>query len=451
MILRSAAIFALAQLPLALYCQAGPGTVPAGAPLALSIDRNYPMRMGETIHARLMYGIYADNKLMLPANTEVTGSVVALEPDRVRRLRARLGGDFTPFRTPEVRFTQVVLTDGRTVALESGAATNGTQVYRAVTPPPSKGGFLRQEFNNGVNAARGDLANFIAPGKGDRLLQWVYSQIPYHPQRIDKGTTWTVETTAAMDVPAQAPAPIVAPAPPKKQHFWEVQTPKAAPPENKGAWIVQADLDGALSSETSKAGQLIKAVVAEPIYTADNNLAVPQGAVLTGEVTRARPARRWGRTGVLTFNFSQLQMPDQETQNVETRLTGADSTENLALNSEGQATSKPQDKLAIPFILAVMASRPLDQDNRSGHPTDTTQKEGVGGAAGLGLVGTAIGIAGGSRYFAASIGYWGAARSIFRRWIAPGQKINFAKDTRIVVETTPRRSAPMRPEASSPH
>jgi hypothetical protein len=78
-----------------------------------------------------------------------------------------------------------------------------------------------------------------------------------------------------------------------------------------------------------------------------------------------------------------------------------------------------------------------------------TGKNGVGGAAGLGLVGTIAGLAGGSPYVAAGIGYWGAARAVYSRWIGHGQKIAFAKDTRIVVETTPRRSAPMRPTAGA--
>jgi hypothetical protein len=58
-----------------------------------------------------------------------------------------------------------------------------------------------------------------------------------------------------------------------------------------------------------------------------------------------------------------------------------------------------------------------------------------------------VGLAGGSPYAAAGIGYWGAGRAFYYRWIARGQKIAFTKDTRIMVETTPRRSAPMKPNA----
>jgi hypothetical protein len=443
-------ILVLSLLPTASLCQTAPGTIPAGTPLALTIDRNYPMRAGEPIHARLLYAIYVDNQLILPRDAIVTGIVVSLRADRKGRLNAALGGDFTPFRIPEVNFDQVVLANGVSVSLAAGPASNGAPIYRAVTPSAAKGGFLRHEFDSGVNAARSDLAFYIAPGKGDRFLQFLYGRLPYHPQRIAKGTSWTIETATALDLPAQpASLPVVA-APTHKHHFWELPAASAAAPaEDTGAWIVQANLADTISSETSKPGQAIKAVVAEPIYNSDHTIAVPQGATLVGTVTRASPARRFGRTGVLSFNFSQLTLPDAETQTVETRLTGADSAQDIALNSEGQAKSKPQDKIAIPLILALMAARPLDQDNRSGHPTDMAQKDSIGGAAGLGLVGTLVGLAGGSRYVAAGIGYWGAARAFYSRWIARGQKIDFPKDTRIVVETTPRHSSPMKPTAPS--
>jgi hypothetical protein len=443
---RCAVIITLALLPVVSLCQSETGIVPAGTPLALAIDQHYAMRAGEPIRAHLLYPVYVDNKLVIPANTIVTGSVVDLRADHSRRVRAMLGGDFTPFRTPEVRFTHFLLADGTSVPLPSDIAAKGTQIYRAVAPPPAKGGIVRQQFNAGLTAARTDLAAFIAPGKGDRLLQFIYSQIPYHPQRIEKGTSWTIETSAPIEVPAQPETASAAPAiPTRKPHFWEPQV--ASPPvADTGAWVIEANLAQDLSSEASTKGQPIKAIVAEPIYNEDHTVAVPQGATLIGTVSRAQPARKFGRTGVLSFNFTQLAMPERETQTVETKLTGADSAQDIALNSEGQAKSKPQDKIAIPLFLALMAARPLDQDNRSGHPTDTVQKNGVGGAAGLGLVGTIVGIAGGSRYAAAGIGYWGAARAIYSRWIAHGQKITFAKDTRIVVETTPRRSAPIKPD-----
>jgi hypothetical protein len=412
--------------------------IPPGTPFTIRIDRHYPMRAGQAIQAHLLYPVYADNRLLLPSGAIVSGCVVALRPDHSRRVRALLGGDFTPFHTPVLQFTQIVLANGSTLPLIADTVTNGAPIYRAVAPPPSKGGMVRHELNNGLTAVRSDVAAFTAPGKADRLLQWVYGRLPYHPERIEKGTAWTLETDAPIPIPAEL----------VQANLKPQLMPATQPVALNGPWMIQANLSASLSSETSTQGQAIQAVVAEPIYNPDHSIAVPQGATLIGVVTRAKPARRFGRTGVLNFRFSQLKLPNDESQTVETRLAGADSAADIALNSEGQAQSKPQDKIAIPLFLAMLASRPLDQDcsHRSGCAGDRPGAGGLSGAAGLGLVGTIVGIAGGSPYAAAGIGYWGAARAIYGRWIAHGQKVAFPRDTRIVVETTPRRSASITPD-----
>lgn len=445
--LSRALLFAFALLPGSALCQTEPGTLAAGTPLVVTIGRHAPMRIGEPIHTHLLYPIYADNKLLLPKGTVVNGCVVGLHSDHNRRVRAVLGGDFTPFHKPEVRFNEVVLAGGAIVSFASGPAINGAPIYRAVALPAAKGGFLHRQFDAGLGAVRSDVATFTAPGKSDRMLQFVYGRLPYHPQRIEDGTSWTVETTAALDLPAQpALPPVPQQSTTRKPRIWEKPALPTPVPNDNGSWIVQANLSDSASSEKSSKGQSIKAIVAEPIYNPDHTLAVPQGATLVGTVTNARPARSFGRSGKLNFNFSQLLLPNAVPQTIETRLTGADSAHDIALNSEGQAQSKPQDKVSIPFLLAVMASRPLDQDHRGGGGGNQLGKNSEGGAAGLGLVGTVVSLAGGSPYAAAGIGYWGAARAVYYRWIARGQQINFAKDTRIVVETTPRRSAPMKPE-----
>jgi hypothetical protein len=448
MICKSALAIALSLFPYAALCQTEGGTLPAGTPLALRIDNHLPMRNGQPVRAHLLYPIYDNDKLLLPKDTVVTGSVVELCSDRSRRIRAAMGGDFTPFHKPVVRFTSLVLADGASIPFASGDAIDGAPIFRAVAVPPAKGGFLHRQFDGLLTVARSDVAIFTGPEKRDRFVQFIYSQIPYHPQRIEKGTAWTIETTHSVEVPAEPAPPALAIAAPPKRHFWEEPPPPAEPAKtDTGSWIVQANLDEPLSSETSKSGDVIKATVAEPIFNSDHSIAIPQGSTLIGAVTRAKPARKFGRTGVLTFSFGQLQVPHKETRNVETRLAGADSPRDIALNSEGQAKSKPQDKISLPILLALMASRPLDQDERHNGLAsggNSLGKNAVGGAAGLGLVGTLISLTGISPNAAAGIGYYGAARAFYYRWIARGQKIDFAKDTRIVVETTPRRSAPMK-------
>lgn len=418
-----------------VLCQRPTISLPARTPLPVQIQDHLPMRVGQPIRAQLIYPVYIDNTLVLPTKTIVTGTVTALNSNHTRRISARLRGDFTPFRTPIVRFTGITLADGSTLPITTGTATDGAPIYRLVAPPPRKGGFIHQRWDDGVQILRDKLAIITGPDKRDRLVQFLYTQLPYHPQRIEKGTAWTVETSEPISFSPQTAA-----------------TPEPPPPTTKDdtstSWIIQAYLGEQLSSASSKSGQEIKATVAEPIYNPDHTIAVPVGATMIGEVTKAKPARRFGRAGALHFEFRQLVLPTGITQTVQASLTGADSDadQKLALDSEGQVKPKPQDKLLIPFILLTLAARPLDQDNGD---SGGFGKNAVASNS-LGVIGFIIGTAAGQPNIAAGIGYYGAAISIYERWIKRGRDVSFARDTRLVLQTTPRHSAVLHPDPATP-
>lgn len=110
------------------------------------------------------------------------------------------------------------------------------------------------------------------------------------------------------------------------------------------------------------------------------------------------------------------------------------------MDSEGKVKPKPQDKVIVPLVLVLLASRPLDEDvARQGGRNFV-------GANGFGLAGNFIALAGGSAKAAAGIGFYGAATAFYRRWIARGREVTFAKDTRLVLQTTPRSTAVLKPE-----
>jgi hypothetical protein len=271
------------------------------------------------------------------------------------------------------------------------------------------------------------------------LVQFLYTQLPYHPQRIENGTAWTVETsepvTFALNAAVAGNAASVSPAAPA--------SPESAEDGGSKTRTLQAYLDEPLSSAGSKQGETIHATVAEPIYNADHTIAIPEGAKLTGVVTQAKAARRFGRAGVLHFDFRQLELPGG-TQNVQSSLTGVDSAagQNLALDSEGQVKPKPQDKLLVPFVLLALAARPLDPDGHHQFAKDGAASNSIG------LVGFIVGTAAKQPNLAAGLGYYGAAISVYERWIKRGREVSFTKDTRLVLQTTPRRSAVLRPDAS---
>ena len=224
------------------------------------------------------------------------------------------------------------------------------------------------------------------------------------------------------------------------------QGPTATPPAGQAAdgpttWTLQAYLTDTLSSAKVHPGQPIRAVVVEPALDAEGSVVVPQGAVLQGEVTRARAARRFARAGELRFDFRQLTFPgDAQSQQVQTTLTGVDARgdANLSLDREGKVKPKPKDKVVVPLLLFALASRPLDRDHGDG----AFGKDAVASNS-LGVVGFLLGTAGGWTHVAAGIGYYGTAISLWNRWIKRGDETILRRDTRIVIQTTARRSAPL--------
>jgi hypothetical protein len=140
MICKSALAIVLSLSPCAALCQTDGGALPAETLLALRIDEHLPMRNGQPVRAHLLYPVYANDKLLLPKDTVVAGNVVELSSDHSRRVRAVLGGDFTPFHKPVVHFTNFVLTDGASIPFTSDADGDGAPTFRAVPTPPAKGG-----------------------------------------------------------------------------------------------------------------------------------------------------------------------------------------------------------------------------------------------------------------------------------------------------------------------
>src|ERR1700704_6164955 len=76
--------------------QTVPLTVGAGVPLRVYLTQRLTKRLGDTVHARLLEPVFAFDREVIPANTEVLGQVVHLDPvSKMRRVTAIAGGDFT--------------------------------------------------------------------------------------------------------------------------------------------------------------------------------------------------------------------------------------------------------------------------------------------------------------------------------------------------------------------
>jgi hypothetical protein len=407
----------------------------AGTTLQVEIDRDYPMKAGKALEGRLVYPLYIDDELAVPAHTLVRGAVSALQPDRKTRWHARLMGDFTPFHVARVQFDQIVV-DGSPLPLHTSGAVTGAPVLRLSAPGATpKKSLIAREWDKAKANAHDRIAYFTAPGLGDRAKQVLYHQLPYHPERIPAHTAWTFELAAPVTLPDPPQAAAAAALP-------------ATAPGNPEIWSVHALLTAEVTSARAKPGDPVQALVVEPVYDKDRDLVVPQGSTLIGHVTTAKSARSLGRNGKLRFTFQQIRFPQgvgQPTTNrpVEGALGGATTqgATSLTMDAEGTVTPKSQASALAPILLTLLAGRALDND-RDGNLTAQT---GVA-SNGFGLVGRVVGIAAGNRNFAAGLGFYAAGLSAYENFLRAGHDVDFPKDTRIEIETTPLRAPVLKPQ-----
>ena len=404
------------------------------------------MKTGAALEGSLLYPIYVENRIAIPAGVILRGRVIRLDSDRSHRIHSRLRGDFTPFHVPTVRFNQLVLPDGGVEPIESDSTRDGVPILR-LSPPPGqrKTSLVAREIAAEKQRVKDLVAQFTTPGRRDRLVQFIYTQLPYHPERIEAGTGWTTDLAQALDLDPKHVPPEVGTDPPSQGENRaggkKEQDARGQPAEQRNEWRLRAYLQQTISSANRKPGDTFEALVSEPVFNDVHALVVPQGSILVGEITQTKPARSFGRQGKLRFRFRELKLPSGFSQPVEGTLVGIDasSSANLQLDSEGGIAPKPQNRVLPPLALTFLAGRAFDGDGSpAGH--------GAVASNGFGIVGRVVGIVSSSRNVAAGIGFYGAALAFYDLWLARGHDVVFVKNTRIEVTTRPSRS-PLGPHA----
>lgn len=402
--------------------------LPKGTSLQVEIARQYAMKDGETLKAELVYPLYASGRLAIPKDTVVYGRVVALEPDKETRRRARLRGDFTPFHTARVRFDEIGLPGGA-LPISAAAAEGGTPVLQlSAAGATPKHAFIRRQFAQARQQVHNQLVWFLSPGLGGRALEMLYHQLPYHPEEIGAHSAWSFELTAPLALAAMS-APAADPAPAFGAH---------GKPE---IWTVNALLTRGLTSARAHSGDPVQALVVQPVYDREKKLVVPQGSTLIGHVTEAKAARSLGRNGKLRFTFQQVRFPQGFATPVEGSLAGAtaEKTQDLQMDAEGTVTPRNKSSAVAPLLLTLLAGRALDQDEGG-----MVVKQGVA-SNGFGLAGRIVGLTAGAPNLAAGIGFYAAGLSFYDNFLRMGRDVVFPKDTRIEIETTPLHAPVLKP------
>jgi hypothetical protein len=414
--------------------------VPSGTPLPVVLDKEVRIqKAGQPIHGKIAEPVYAFDKLVVPAGSEVTGSVTRIASvPALKRTFAALDANFSPTRDVEITFDQLALPDGSRIPLHTLVSPASQGVLQFATAPESKNHDKDMKQNAAVKLASEKVSEkkqeinqewetakkqVNAPGKMHRLKRLAIAELPYHYQYFDAGTRFNAELLDPLNFGTEELAP---------EKLYMVGTPPAA------GSVIHALLKTPLDSASSQKGEEIDAVMTEPLIT-DNKLVLPEGTVLKGSVLQVQPARRLHRNGQLRIVFHQVVPPKAAEEQVEASLEGVEvkNDENLSLDSEGgaQATTPKTRYLTtgISLALAAVCFLPDGDAGSAGQSPLEISGRAANGASGFRVIGFVTGALIRSRPLASAFGAYGASMSVYGNFLSRGHDVVYPKDTAMAI------------------
>jgi len=428
-------------------------TVQAGTPLHIELTKKVPVKhAGVPVEGKLMENVYVFDHLVIPKGSLVLGKVASVESaSKKTEALAVANGNFTPMRTAHVDFNTLVEPDGKRFALTTTVlqgAPNIIHITAGESANKKKKGRvsaevdqIHQQVKNQEDAA---IDNVTAPGKMQRIKSALSARLPYHRPMLPVGTSFTAELKAPLAFGDETPT--------------AQQLEKMGGPIPPGS-LVHIRLVTALSSATDHRDSPVRAVISQPLYSADHALILPEGAQLTGTVSEAVPARLFSRNGQLRFTFHQLEVSTKAVRNVEASLQGVDAASGgrLQLDAEGGAHAvTPKTDYVMPAIDIFLASTSLDLDGErhalnAGHVGDGADYGGaaVRGGAAFGFAGSIISLLAHSRVVSSGFAFYGAGWAVYSHFMARGADVTFPKNTPMEIRFG-THEAPPPPAASKP-
>jgi hypothetical protein len=337
-----------------------------------------------------------------------------------------------------LQFDALSFPDGRELALCTEVRFSAEDLALKVRETPAKEkGVASQAAEEVTGKAKQTVAAVKAPGKGRRLKEGLVGALPLHPQYLRVGAVYTAVLLSPLDF--------------GRAQATELAGAGTAPPPNS---ILHARLLTPLDSAKTPRGSPVQAVVTRPLFSADERLILPEGTVLTGEVTFAKAAGHFHHNGQLRFLFETVQAPDQDPEERRASLHSVQVglEKRLALDDEGGATvTNSKSRFAAPALaglaLGATMHRTWDFDTDGLGPEaqyGTFGSRAVGGFLGLGLIGAAVSQLG--KPFAVALGVFGLARTLFVSIVGRGRDVSFPADTVMEVqfgaEPAPRPEPP---------
>jgi hypothetical protein len=398
----------------------------AGTPLRVILPERVRMKQtGQSISGWLVEDVYAYDRVVLPAGTCVLGHVASFAgvSDR-ERAGAILNGDLTPLHRATLQFDTLFLADGREITVSTEVRSATERLVLSTSEAPKKN-VAKQAAEQVAAQASQTVAELNKPRKVDRLKHGLVMAMPYHPQYLERGTIYTASLLAPVGFGAAEPT--------------EPAAPGTRPTTEA---VLRARLLTALDSSKAKRGTLVQAMVTQPVFSEDHKLILPEGAVLTGEVTHAKPARRFHRSGQLRFMFETVRAPERAMETMRASLYSIQSgrDQRIALDDEGGATSSESKTRFVAPALASLSfvasmNTHLDYDTDGLGPETQYGTIGTRGAAGLfgwGLVGAILSQV--SHPVAVAFGILGVVRTVYASVFGKGRDIVFPADTAMEIQ-----------------
>lgn len=399
----------------------------------MSLVRKVRIRkVGAPVEARVLEPVYAFDRVVVPAGSEVTGKVIRIAPvSKLARTEAILNGNFTPLKTAHVAFDTLILKNGTRMALVTQILPGTQNVIRLIADQSGKRPSLVSQARRAIDQRwRNAIHEVKAPGKLHRLKKLALSELPYHRQYLPTGTVFDAELIRPLDFGAAKLSPK------------ETADMGQVPPQDS---VVQARLLTALNSATAVKGSPVKALVTKPLFfpKSKKRLLIPEGTRLEGNVVQVRTARYLHRNGQLRFVIRKMELPSGIRHRVNASVEGLEVSrgKNLALDSEGGAsvTQSKMRYLTTGLSIAIAGTATAgESDHHMGDLNGATgsadaSTTGLAGASGYRLVGFALGAGLPSRPLGIALGIYGAARSIYFNFLARGHNVVLAKDTPMVI------------------
>ena len=443
-------------------------TVPSGVPLRLYLTKRIPKRLGAPVEGKIMETVFAFDREVLPAGAAVSGRVSAVQPvNKWQRFHSMAGGDFTPLRNALVEFDSATLPDGKRLPLHTLQTIGLNSIYtepskknqKSTPQNPNQGTLgtakqtLRNKIQEALNARSGGFADIVrGPNKKEKLVDFLWAKLPYHPQYMRRGTRFDAPLQDALQFGTES---------------LKVSDLTVLGSQPIGDRVARVRLLTALDSASAKQGEAVDAVIAAPVFSADHKLVLPAGTHLLGIITLAKGARSFHRAGRLRFNFQKVELPAEfakwnppasaEPPSLMTQATLAAAEESgsarIKVDSEGGVqVQDSKTRFLAPVISLLLANKAADNDagrhralGASGSAATSGSDANIsgrtlGGASGFGLVGAAVSQS--SPYVGMAFGYYGLAWSVYSNVIAKGGEVQFNKNAMMDIRFGGRAPAP---------